>query len=155
MQGFSELFGANLCDCGIIYLVMEKHLLIVDFAGGKSKVWKYFGFWKSGAVLSKDKAVGKICKCDYAYTSNTTTLCSHIMMKHPECQLSDVEKRGQQSITSMFNKNSSGSSAIPLSQQKMREYTQAICHFLIEDVGPISTVDGSGFLEMIHRFEPR
>ena len=132
---------------------MEKHL--VDFAGGKSMVWKHFGFWKSGAVVCKDKAVCKICKCEYTYTSNITTLRNHIMMKHPECQLSDGEKRGQQSITSMFSKNSSGSSAAPLSQQKIKEYTQAICHFLIEDVRPISTVDGSGFLEMIHRFEPR
>ena len=131
---------------------MEKHL--VDFSGAKSMVWRYFGFWKNGENIAKDKAVCKLCKCEYAYTGNTTTLRNHVMMKHPECTLSDSDKKGQKTIDSMFN-NSPCRNAAPLSAHKIGEYTQAICNFLIEDVRPISTVEGSGFLKMIHQFEPR
>ena len=59
---------------------MEKHL--VDFNSGKAAVWKYFGFWKSGETIHKDKAVCRICNVEYVYTGNTTTLRNHMMAKH-------------------------------------------------------------------------
>ena len=45
---------------------MEKK--VVNFPGqAKSVVWNFFGFWEFNGALSKEKAVGKIYKKEYAY----------------------------------------------------------------------------------------
>ena len=129
---------------------MEKHL--VDFTSGKSQVWKYFGFWNVGNSVLKDKAVCKMCKLEYTYNGNTTTLRNHIMLKHPECSMAG-KQASQPSITSILSKNKQDLGPLPCAKQE--EYNEAICNFLIEDIRPISTVEGSGFLRMIEKFQPR
>ena len=128
---------------------MEKHL--VDFASGKSQVWKYFGFWSVDNNVSKEKAVCKICKVEYVYTGNTSTLRNHVLMKHPECSMTSKASASQPSILSALQRNVQE----PLSSAKQQEFTEAICEFLIEDIRPISTVEGSGFLKMVQKFQPR
>ena len=60
----------------------------MDFSSGKAAVWKYFGFWKCGETVHKDKAVCRICNVEHVYTGNTTTLRNHMKAKHPDKSLS-------------------------------------------------------------------
>ena len=130
---------------------MEKHL--VDFNSGKSLVWRYFGFWKCGNSVNKDKVVCKICNTEYAYTGNTTTLRKHIMVKHPDKSLTSSEKSTQPTISSLMPANRANLGPLPYAKQQ--EYNQAICEFLIEDIRPVSTVEGVGFRNLLQKFEPR
>ena len=77
-----------------------------------------------------------------------------MMVKHPDKPLvPDSQKSTQPSITSLMPTNRANLGPLPYAKQQ--EYNQAICEFLIEDIRPVSTVEGSGFRNMMQKFEPR
>ena len=109
-------------------------------------------FWNVGNSVLKDKAVCKICKLEYTYNGNTTTLRNHVMLKHPECSMAG-NQASQPSITCTLSKSKQDLG--PLPHAKQQEYNEAICNFVSEDIRPISTVEGSGVLRIIEKFQPR
>ena len=135
---------------------------LVNFPGvAKSKVWKHFGFWKypnetGPAETKKDKAVCKICMMEYSYCGNTTNLMNHLMQKHRECMevTRDVGKR-QISIQDSMGGGDAKKPTMPLSRAREGEITDVICEFLINDLRPLSTVEGEGFRNLIKTLEPR
>ena len=131
---------------------MEKHL--VDFKGGRSQVWNHFGFWQVGSEMLKNKAVCKLCKAEYVYNANTTTLRNHLLQKHPNASLT-ADKSATNSQPTIRSCLTPSENPGPLPSQKQEDYTKSLCEFLIEDTKPISTVEGTGFIRMINTFAPR
>ena len=133
-----------------------------------SGVWRYFGFpLKDGKFLEPDKKkrTSVHCKLCTKYAENTTNLRYHLEHNHrsefqalqvsQEPQREAAQKRAvassssQQSITSAFH----AQTPIPRSSPRWNKLTDAVCYFIAKDMQPISTVNDTGFRNMISVFE--
>ena len=129
---------------------------------------RYFGFpLKDGKFLEPDKKkrTSVHCKLCTKYAENTTNLRYHLEHNHrsefqalqvsQEPQREAAQKRAvassssQQSITSAFH----AQTPIPRSSPRWNKLTDAVCYFIAKDMQPISTVNDTGFRNMISVFE--
>ena len=133
---------------------------IIEFPGkAKSKVWNYFGFVKERKPdgppqIHEDKAVCKICSGAYKYTGGTTNLAVHLEHAHGINIKEGRSVEKQPTISAAF-KGVSGGAMGPIPLVKKSLIDKKLQEFIIRDVVPLSTVDGSGFVELIKACEPR
>lgn len=132
---------------------MDK-VIVNNPKGGSSHVWKYFGFYKINNIISKDKAVCKICNLEYKYTGGTTNLNQHLQKHHTDLSqtvlpsTSGLKGKIQTPITSMLK---IPAQQVAFGSAKHTEMTQSIAEYTVGDLVPISNVDSIHFKGMVSR----
>ena len=122
---------------------------IVSNPAAKSEVWQHFGFPRpedgSGTIATKKRVVCCICHQDMSYKNNTSNLFSHLERHH--------KKEHQQ----LHKRDSEGQADSKLGCQpsQHRQLVQAVGNFIVEDLEPISVVEGKGFRKLMKVAEPR
>ena len=130
-------------------------LELVNFPGrATSKVWKHFGFEKKDDKVLKEKAICRICYQSCKYTGGTSNLILHVEHNHGINLKNDSDTKPVRTISSMFGTKINENQG-PLPVAKAKAIDSALKEFLIKDVRPLSTVEGSGFIELIRACEPR
>ena len=124
-------------------------------------MWNYFGFVKEKKLdgppqIHKDKAICKICSGAYKYTGGTTNLTVYLEHVHginikEGGKVLKVDK--QPTISAVFKGGQGAMGPIPLVKKSLID--KKLQEFIIRDVVPLRTVDGSGFVELIKACEPR
>ena len=132
----------------LVYLVFKMADTIVSPTRRSARVWKHFGFKKdtSGRIDRSKHAVCKLCNASVAHGGGTTNLRNHLRLNHHAEYLllySSTETDGINSDTSKMDTK----------REKM--LTEAVADFISKDMRPVSTIDGQGFLNLIHVAEPR
>ena len=146
---------------------------LLPLPGSKSAIWAYFGFLaKEGKFVEKDKrkrnaVICKTCKREFVYTGSTTNLIVHLRNHHTKEYATMLERQqNSEGLKEPSKTKSSGAQKqlkesfvahAPLSHSTTRwkKLTEAVCYYIANDMLPLDTVSGEGFLHMIKEFEPR
>ena len=115
--------------------------MAVDPRKHTSKVWDFFELSDVGKKIRRES-----CKlCDgvlLAYSGGTSNLHNHLEAKHPSHVEKDEDKK-QFTLAGFKN-------CLPA---RSNDITMLIAEFVARDMRPISTVDGSGFQQLLHYME--
>ena len=79
---------------------------LAPLSGGKSKVWRFFGFQvdDKGQQLNKKEVFCRVCKGRLPYSGNTTNLLYHLQTCHEE-DYKTVSSSSSSSSTSSLSSN--------------------------------------------------
>jgi len=127
----------------------------------KSAVWKYFGFRpdSNGKPDDMDKPLCKVCQTVvHAKTGNTSNLRFHLKQRHPQL-FSEVMKNsldvGKEPKEKTIQEHFEAPSKLSTSSREHKDLTRSITYFLCKDMSPSYTVEKSGFMKMLAKFNPR
>ena len=136
--------------------------------GKRSQAWKHFGFLTSNGKVDKSKTMCKLCFKVMPYSGNTSNMNSHLSKFHWHAIHSSTSQSSDSAsastsdaptpkstkpttITQLFNKQQ----PMARDSSKALAISKAIAEFVILDLKPFSTVDGTGFKNLLHVAEPR
>lgn len=121
---------------------------IVDSGNRRSDVWKHFGFAadKTGKIVDKKHVVCKVCYAEVAYSGNTSNLSQH----KSRC-VKTLTSPQQNTVASFFVKETK---KLPPDSKRAKELTHDLVTFIAEDMRPINTVEGRGFVRFMRRAVP-
>nr|XP_055062477.1 E3 SUMO-protein ligase ZBED1-like [Misgurnus anguillicaudatus] len=139
---------------------------LVEKKGGKSHVWRYFGFAADdkGNIIDPQKPVCKRCHRSFlSRGGNTSNLIKHLKDRHPDLmrefkqlQTEDDHQTPQQTlkqttVTDAFQQQQKYDKNSP----EARKLNRAVAEFLCTDQVPIYTVEKRGFQQMLHHLNPK
>nr|XP_055052516.1 E3 SUMO-protein ligase ZBED1-like [Misgurnus anguillicaudatus]XP_055062693.1 E3 SUMO-protein ligase ZBED1-like [Misgurnus anguillicaudatus] len=134
---------------------------LVEKKGGKSHVWRYFGFAADdkGNIIDPQKPVCKRCHRSFlSRGGNTSNLIKHLKDRHPDLmrefkqlQTEDDHQTPQQTlkqttVTDAFQQQQKYDKNSP----EARKLNRAVAEFLCTDQVPIYTVEKRGFQQMFN-----
>jgi len=114
-------------------------------AGTRKRTNKVWDFFELTDVVEKGKKIRKatctLCNgVNLAYSGGMTNLCSHLKVKHPSMiKDNDMHQAKQLSLSILKSCPSTQSSKI----------TTLIAEFIARDMRPISSIDSSGFQQLL------
>jgi len=117
---------------------------IVPLPGGRSDIWKHFGFQidNNGTILNKKQVHCRECKSIIAYSGNTTNLKLHLQ----QCSASKTFSAS----SDIHNYFKVRTSKLSITGDRSKELTKSLMTFVIKDLKPLSIVEGEGFREFMH-----
>uniref|UniRef100_A0A672RIU4 BED-type domain-containing protein n=1 Tax=Sinocyclocheilus grahami TaxID=75366 RepID=A0A672RIU4_SINGR len=137
---------------------------LVDRKGGKSHVWKYFGFATDdqGNIIDQQKPICKRCHRSFlSKGGNTSNLIKHLKDRHPDLmkefkQAEEDNETPQQTlkqttVTDAFQRQQKYEKNSP----EARRLNRAVAEFICMDQVPVYTVEKCGFQQMLHHFNPK
>ena len=156
-------------------MAKNDHFQLVPNKKAKSDVWGHFWIKMNRQTQKHVENVASYRHCDRSvkYRKGTTNLLSHLNRHHPSATLKTkvkVEethenpvtiptpslkptevKKVQPTLTGML----SAASKYPFHSVCASATTRSIAHYIIDDLRPLSVVEGNGFQNMIRTFDPR
>ena len=125
---------------------MEGKILIKN-PHGSSRVWKHFGFYKTGNKVLKDFAVCFVCKQECKYSGGTTNLNQHLEKYHSElCSAAaSGSKPIQTQITALMKRP-----VMKLTTATQSKFTECIAEYICGDLVPMSVVGSKHFRSMVN-----
>ena len=138
----------------LITSIMNMNYKYVPLPRAKNaNLWKYFGFKSEDGRTPLPKYMNKVfctikdCKhLEIAYNGNTINILHHLSQHHPQ---QNAEYLGlssptpQSSITSFIGKK------MALTDTKAKQISQRIVDVIVEDLRPMSIVEGTGFTKLM------
>ena len=135
---------------------------LVDKANTKSVIWKYFGFVPddNGKPSNIEKPQCKVCRATVSTKiSNTTNLRVHLRQKHPQL-FAELMKTSEKECTSKATDKTvkdlfEAWTKLSSSSREHKELTKSVTYFLAKDMLTTYTVEKSGFVQMLTKFNSR
>ena len=139
----------------------DKPVVIVPNPKAKSEVWSYFGFPGaddgSGRILTKTRAICRLCTEDQPYKNNTSNLFYHLERHHKDvyAKLKKSASTSKESQQSSIAESFAASSPLSDSSVRHKQLVDAVGSFIVQDLRPINVVEGKGFRQLMKVAEPR
>ncbi|XP_039510154.1 E3 SUMO-protein ligase ZBED1-like [Pimephales promelas] len=139
---------------------------LVDKKGGKSHVWKHFGFAADdeGNIIDPQKPICKRCHRSFlSKAGNTSNLIKHLKDRHPDLMKEFKQMQGEEdhetpqqtlkqpTVTEAFQRQQKYDKNSP----EARKLNRAVAEFICMDKVPIYTVQKCGFQQLLHHFNPK
>ena len=118
-------------------------------SGKTSKAWLYFNTQSS----TSQKAVCTIWKREVACLGGTTNLLAHLQKWHGDIYNRICPNSSQGNLDKYITNNKVVK--LPYHSNRSKSLTSAICEFVMRDLRPISAVDDTGFLHLMHFADPK
>ena len=145
---------------------MAAQLCLVKKKNTKSPVWNHFGLRADDKGLpiaeDEDKPVCRKCfRTVPAKTGNTTNLIAHLRDNHPDLysEISPIilqnKKQGESSSQPTLREVIEKKAAYHRNSKEAHELNDAVTLFLAKDMLPLSTVDRSGFRQLVTKLNPK
>ena len=121
--------------------------ILIKNPHGSSRVWKHFGFYKTGNKVLKDFAVCFICKKECKYSGGTTNLNQHLEKYHSElCSApASGSKPIQTQITTLVKRL-----VMKLTTATHSKFTECIVEYICGDLALMSVVGSKHFRSMVN-----
>ena len=138
---------------------MDSKFKYVPLAKAKNaNLWKYFGFKPEDGRTPLPQYMNKVyctiseCKHpEIAYSGNTTNILRHLSQYHP---VQNAEYLGMASPTPQSSITAFMGKKMALTDAKAKQITQRIVYCVVEDLRPMSLVEGRGFMKLMATVAP-
>ena len=133
--------------------------MVVPNAAAKSVVWTYFGFPGSpdGSTVTKKRVVCRICHQETPYKNNTSNMFAHLERHHKDEYAKLRAPTTQSKEAKQSSLSASFASATPQGSgsDQHKQLVDAIAGFVVQDMRPLSVMEGEGFRKLMKVAEPR
>ena len=141
---------------------LSSEISLVNKPNCKSTVWKYFGFIPdvNGKPEDINKPKCKICHAAVnVKTGNTSNLQFHLKQRHPQ-QYFELTKNSPDTCKELIKSKTiedhfEARTKLSTSSREHKDLTKSVTYFLCKDMLPAYTVEKSGFVKMLAKFNPR
>ena len=141
-------------------------LSLVSKPNCKSTIWKYFRFLPdlNGRPQDTNRPQCKICQAVVSTkTGNTSNLRFHLKQRHPQLysevikNSSDTGKEPKEGAvkSKTIEEHFEARTKLSTSSREHKDLTKSVTYFLCKDMLPAYTVEKSGFMKMLAKFNSR